>query len=661
MKYFTLFGAASALSVTPVTKVIEMLKEMHTKGVESKAAEEQLHKEISDAVHKQLLDLSLDIGATKKTIKSEEATHLAETAKAEQLADEIAAMESEKAGFEKELSDQTKLRKKEKAVYTAEEADLADSVDALRRAVDTVKSQTAPTAMALVQKLAKTVPRAQKALDAFLQQPQAVTYSYEFQSGAILKLLKELEDKFTAELRKTQEEEANRAHAYALFKLDVDSEIENLKNGIAKANANESKCGCAAAEAAKLAEAAKQRLADLLADKASTESYMQNQDMTFTENQKVRADEIHALEQAIEILSGEDVSASAAKHLPTLLQAKAVSLLQLGSNAKVPASTQDSLLARANKVIAARNRIVFNSKSEVLSLVTTQMLTGGHFDKIVSMINDLIVRLESEAAAEKQHHEYCTTELKDNKLSRETYTTQVNALTAALDSLQAHISKLASDIKDYGVEAKTLKADMATAASTRAEQKDMNLATIADAQAAREALAQAMTILTKFYSEHSDEEEAEVALLQQSQKQMPEIESYQGQQNSKKGVMGMLEVIESDFARLEADTKAGETAAATSHEKYMTESTQARDDAIAAGQAAKVEKIQKEAKARRTTAELENAQTMLDAAIKYFEALKPQCIVQQVSPEERVQMRDQEVAALREALEILENHPDFTH
>merc|ERR1740138_1957396 len=36
---------------------------------------------------------------------------------------------------------------------------------------------------------------------------------------------------------------------------------------------------------------------------------------------------------------------------------------------------------------------------------------------------------------------------------------------------------------------------------------------------------------------------------------------YKGMQNSKGGIDGMLEVIESDFARLEADTKSAESSA----------------------------------------------------------------------------------------------------
>merc|ERR1719262_332446 len=47
---------------------------------------------------------------------------------------------------------------------------------------------------------------------------------------------------------------------------------------------------------------------------------------------------------------------------------------------------------------------------------------------------------------------------------------------------------------------------------------------------------------------------------------------YTGQQDEAGGVMAMLEVIASDFANLEADTKAAEAAGQESYDEFMVES-----------------------------------------------------------------------------------------
>merc|ERR1711912_113142 len=80
---------------------------------------------------------------------------------------------------------------------------------------------------------------------------------------------------------------------------------------------------------------------------------------------------------------------------------------------------------------------------------------------------------------------------------------------------------------------------------------------------------QAITVLKEFYAKAGDA----TALLQQ-QPVAPEIfdSPYKGMQAENGGVVGMLEVIESDFARLEADTKAAEASAQKEYDTFMTES-----------------------------------------------------------------------------------------
>merc|ERR1719217_1815524 len=60
----------------------------------------------------------------------------------------------------------------------------------------------------------------------------------------------------------------------------------------------------------------------------------------FEARQTLRADEIAAIEKAIEILSSEAVSGNAEKHLPTMLQKKAASFAQLRAGNQNPAQAR---------------------------------------------------------------------------------------------------------------------------------------------------------------------------------------------------------------------------------------------------------------------------------------------------------------------------------
>merc|ERR1711865_401454 len=79
--------------------------------------------------------------------------------------------------------------------------------------------------------------------------------------------------------------------------------------------------------------------------------------------------------------------------------------------------------------------------------------------------------------------------------------------------------------------------------------------------------AQALTVLKDFYAKAGEA----TAFVQKAE---PEIfdSPYKGMGAEGGGVVGMLEVIESDFARLEADTKAGEAAAQKEYDTFMTDS-----------------------------------------------------------------------------------------
>merc|ERR1719199_1208792 len=157
-------------------------------------------------------------------------------------------------------------------------------------------------------------------------------------------------------------------------------------------------------------------------------------------------------------------------------------------------------------------------------------------------------------------------------------------LHAEIDELTASIAKGTQEITDLTGEIAAIDQAVAEQTKIREEEKATNTQTISDAQDAQTAVAQAVTVLKEFY-----EKAAEATSLIQQQPESPEIfdAPYKGMQSENGGVVGMLEVIQSDFARLETDTKAAVTA---------------------------------------KKADLEGTQKELDAALAYYDKLKPSCV-----------------------------------
>merc|ERR1719444_644246 len=151
----------------------------------------------------------------------------------------------------------------------------------------------------------------------------------------------------------------------------------------------------------------------------------------FESRQQLRADEIVAVEKAIEIISSGAVAGNADKHLPGLLQKKGSALSQLRS----ASNTQQGRVAQYLQAQAEK------LNSRVLSAVAVRAAEDP-FAKVKKMIKDLITRLMEEANEEAEHKGWCDTELSTNEQTRKEKTEAVETLHAEIDQLEASIAKL---------------------------------------------------------------------------------------------------------------------------------------------------------------------------------------------------------------------------
>merc|ERR1719517_399402 len=105
----------------------------------------------------------------------------------------------------------------------------------------------------------------------------------------------------------------------------------------------------------------------------------------------------------------------------------------------------------------------------------------------------------------------------------------------------------------------------------------------------------------------------------------------------------MLEVIESDFARLEAETKAAEASAQKEYDMFMTDSKVDKEAKTTDIEHKTAKKQDEEQALTVTQADLEGTQKELDAALAYpFDKLKPSCVDAGVSYDDGVARRKEE-------------------
>jgi prefoldin subunit 5 len=638
----------AAHAITPVQKVIEMMNGMLEQGKKEKNEEQ-----VQFAAYKQFCDdtsveKKRSIEEAEETIEVLKADIEKYTADAAALTEKIAKLDDDISVWEGDVKAATKVREIEKADYDTTHKDYSESIDALERAIGVLKKQDSDKKQAALLQVSSQalIPEdARRTIESFLAQdpdeglavsaPEA--NAYEFQSGGVIEMLNKLLDKFIEERTTLEKEEMNAKHAYDMLMQDLNAQIDQ---------ANTDRDESAEEKATKL-----QNKADAEGDLKDTTGTMEEDkkylaDLTatceqkasdFESRQQLRAEEIEAVEKAIEIVSSGAVSGNADKHLPGFIQGSAFAQLRSGvqaSQVKVAAFLQAKAEATG---------------SRVLSLLA-ERVESDPFAKVKKMIKDLIVKLMEEANEEAEHKGWCDTELSTNEQTRKEKTTAVETLHSEIDELEASIAKLTEDITDLTQAVSELDAAVSKATNLRNEEKAKNTQTISDSQEAQTAVAQALTVLKEFYAKA-----AEATAFVQTRQEPPETfdKPYKGMGGESGGVVGMLEVIESDFARLEADTKASEASAQKEYDQFMTDSEVDKTKKSTDIEHKTAKKQDEEQTLTTKKSDLEGTQKELDAALAYFDKLKPSCVDSGVSYEDRVARRKEEIESLQEAQKIL--------
>jgi len=283
------------------------------------------------------------------------------------------------------------------------------------------------------------------------------------------------------------------------------------------------------------------------------------------------------------------------------------------------------------------------SSKVLLSLA--EQIAANPFAKVIDMIENLVAKLKEEAAAEADHKAWCDGELKSNKLKREKKTLEDDKLASEITELSAEIDDMGEEIATLIKEQADLTKAMGEATEIRNKEKAKNTDTIADANAGSAAVKKALVVLKEFYASQG-------AFLQTGQ--VPEMQAYKGMQSAKGGVVGMLEVIVSDFERLAAETQASETQAAQEYAGFMSDAKTDKKEKHKREVSLKLTKDQSEFDNSQLKKSKAGVEEELGKANEYFEYLKPNCLTVHVSYAERAAKRKQEIEALKEAYKILD-------
>lgn len=295
-------------------------------------------------------------------------------------------------------------------------------------------------------------------------------------------------------------------------------------------------------------------------------------------------------------------------------------------------------------------------KSPVLTALAMR-IAADPFKKVKQLIQGLIERLITEAAAEATKKGFCDTEMGKATKDRDFRWTEVKQLTSQIVVLQAKEDLLKEDIAALTKALESLTEAVEKSTTMRKEEKEQNTQTIATATQGLDAVNEALLILRSFYKQAS-----KAAVLLQASPVDEDTAgagfsgAYQGQQQSSNAVLSLLETIASDFKRTIRTTESEEKHAAEAYVKFQRASK-----VDIGGKTTKKELNDQDLKTTTSKlavkkADMQNNVDLVDAAVKTLMDLRPTCVDTGMSYKERVEKREEEVAALKNALCLLDTN-----
>merc|ERR1719410_1041559 len=617
-----------AIDASPITKVIQMMSDMQAKIIGEGEEAHALYTEFAEMCEERSKNLAFEIKTQKAEVAELKATIDEETALGASLDTKVGELSESIATDEADLKAATEIRAKENADFLAEEKELAEVTDALQRAIAILEREMAKHGASMMQlknagSLEKTLRLLVEAssltsadaqgIAALVQTQQASDDGdmgapdpavYKGQSGGIIDTLGDLLEKAESQLNELRNKETASLHEFQALKQSLEDKIKYETKELAEA-----KQGIAASNEKKAtAEGDLDMTSKNLAEDVTALSELHHECLSkaqdYEAETKSRGEELKAIATAKKII--QETTAGAADLSYGLTQ---VSFLQSGGLRAVrflhDLSEKEHLPALAQLT---------------LHMDAAIRTSDDPFAKVKGLIQDMIETLEEQAEAEA-------------KAKKDEKTTEIKKLSTKIDSMTSRASQLKAEVAELEKSLSALAKAQAEMDKIRLEEKEEYTKAKAAMDAGIKGVQLALKVLRDYYAKDK---------------------AHDANEGGGAGIIGMLEVVESDFSKgLLEMTSTEENAQGTydqeTKDNEIEKTTKEQDIKYKSEEAAGLEKATAEA-----TSDKSGVQEELGAVLEYLKGIEDRCIAKPEPYEERVRRREAELNGLREGLRILE-------
>merc|ERR1719446_907280 len=551
---------AEAAKNRPVTKVVNLLKDM-LKQLEKEAEEdEEIYDELACWCATNEKEKTKSVGEAEAHIKDLTTSIEDLTAATSRLGTEIKNLEKEVAENQHALDQATAIRQKELAEFVQEEKDLLQSIDGLASAIKVLSKHNSASFLQVdIQGAVSTIqyqvaknskylegvitPTERKKISSFIQ--EAASAKYAPQSGEIFGILEQMKESFESNLAELQKEEAANVKAFQELKAAKEEEISAGQDQIDAKTQENADADEKLAQNKEDLEDTKKTLAEDEAFLAMLKEKCSTTDAEWEERTKTRQLEMEACSKALAVLSSDEAHDLFTKTFnPAFVQTS-------------EHSERQSAAAKYLKEVALK------VDSPRLAAIAMKVKLDA-FVRVKKAIDDMVTKLVAEKQDEIKHKDWCVDEFNTNQVQTERKEAEKQDLLALIEDLQLQIKTLTGEIDTLKSEIAELNLNMKRGGEDREKENKEFQLVVADQRASQKLLTAALDVLKGFY-------EKAAALVQEGQAPPPGFNEYKKNENSG-GVMGMIQTIINDAKSMEAEVIRAEEDAQKAYEDFVKDS-----------------------------------------------------------------------------------------
>jgi hypothetical protein len=338
---------------------------------------------------------------------------------------------------------------------------------------------------------------------------------------------------------------------------------------------------------------------------------------------------------------------------------EAASFIQLSSVNSIQSKAAKKVIHVMTKLIElgkelhsnALVRVATQLKQKVDSKSTHQQkgYDQSDFGPVMKLLSDLIARLEEEANAETSQHEWCETEKSQGVAAQQEREQNIHALKGTIESLTTLIAQLKTEVAFMESEILRVQDETKVANGIRSQEHTVFVQAKKDHEEVITALQSAIKALTGTYGFV----QTDLNLLQVKSARQSPFADYKSGGAGAGSAMEMLEDLNGRYVAALTQLINDEEAAQKLHDELVARNEQFLLDTTASKNAKIAERRRRINQLAADKEDMKTNLLELHDVSKYLQDLRPSCDDIRATYEERKKRREAEIAALKEALEVL--------